>query len=132
MSNCTGHQRFIFLSFLSVSNSADVKIGTMSLNEIAVDLTCEPEPFQPARTPPPSEDDDSPLPGQFAFPAVREKEDMDNLNDDPKYHVHGGMLKMAKAMGDIGKPVHLGVLEALHNNPDFGTLRFPLSYLRSC
>ncbi|KIM45786.1 hypothetical protein M413DRAFT_440826 [Hebeloma cylindrosporum] len=93
--------------------------GTMSLNEIAVDLTCEAEPFQPARTPPPSEDDETPLPGQFAFPTIQEKEDKDNLNDDPKYHVHGGMLKMAKAMGDIGKPVHLGVLEALHNNPDF-------------
>jgi len=95
----------------------------MSLNEIAVDLTCEPEPFQPACTPLPSEYDDSPLPGQFAFPTIQGKE---NLNDDPKYHVHGGMLKMAKAMGDIGKPVHLGVLEALHNNPDFGTLRFSL------
>jgi hypothetical protein len=33
------------------------------------------------------------------------------------------MLKLARAMGDIGKPVHLAVLEALYNNPDFGTLR---------
>jgi len=103
----------------------------MSLNEIAVDLTCEPEPFQPARTPPPSEDYDVPLPGQFVFPAMPEKEERDNLNDDPKYHVHGGMLKMAKAMGDIGKPVHLAVLEALHNNPDFGAFGCLLCYARN-
>jgi hypothetical protein len=56
-----------------------------------------------------------------------EKENRDN--GDLKYHVHGGMLKMAKAMGDIGKPVHLAVLEALHHNPDFGALRFSLRYL---
>ena len=91
----------------------------MSLNEIAVDLTCEPESFQPATTPAHSEDDDSPLPGQFAFPSMAEKDAVTDENA-PRYHVHGGMLRMAKAMGDIGKPVHLAVLEALHNNPEFG------------
>lgn len=91
-------------------------LGTMSLNEIAVDLTCEPDTFQPASTPPPSEADENPVPGQFAFPAVSEKEN----TSDRVYHVHGGMLRMAKAMGDVGKPVHLAVLEALYNNPDFG------------
>ncbi|KDR74509.1 hypothetical protein GALMADRAFT_250502 [Galerina marginata CBS 339.88] len=92
--------------------------GTMSLNEIAVDLTCEPDIFQPASTPPPSETDEIPVPGQFAFPSVSEKETAADGNV-PKYHVHGGMLKMAKVMGDVGNPVHLAVLEALHNNPEF-------------
>ncbi|KAF8898150.1 hypothetical protein CPB84DRAFT_1709834 [Gymnopilus junonius] len=92
--------------------------GTMSLNEIAVDLTCDPEPFQPATTPVQSEDDDAPVPGQFAFPSILDKDIIPGENV-PKYHVHGGMLRMAKAMGDIGKPVHLAVLEALHSNPEF-------------
>ena len=65
----------------------------MSLNEIAVDLTCQPEPFEPPT-----------VPG----------------TDAPAYHVHGGILRMARAMGDAGKPVQLAVQEALHNNPDFG------------
>ncbi|KAF8966422.1 hypothetical protein BDZ97DRAFT_682787 [Flammula alnicola] len=92
--------------------------GTMSLNEIAVDLTCEPEQFQPASTSPPSEVDEIPVPGQFAFPSIREKE-ATSTTDLPKYNVHGGILKMARAMGDVGKPVHLAVMEALYNNPDF-------------
>jgi len=95
----------------------------MSLNEIAVDLTCEPDIFQPASTPPSSSDDeddeDSPMPGTFAFQTTSEKET--GVEDGPpRYEVHGGMLRMAKAMGDIGNPVHLAVLEALFNNPDYG------------
>ena len=93
----------------------------MSLNEIAVDLTCDPESFQPASTPPPTEQDDHLLPGQFAFPSISEKETTrEETTGESEYHVHGGMLKMAKLMGDIGKPVQLAVLDALHNNPDYG------------
>jgi len=35
------------------------------------------------------------------------------------YYVHSGMLRMAKAMGEIGKPVQLAVQEALYHNPGF-------------
>ncbi|CAA7259566.1 unnamed protein product [Cyclocybe aegerita] len=94
--------------------------GTMSLNEIAVDLTCQPETFQPASTPPAPHSDDEDyvsVPGQFSFPTIAEKEASDG--GAPTYHVHGGMLRLAKAMGDVGKPVQLAVMEALHHNPDF-------------
>jgi len=37
----------------------------------------------------------------------------------PRYHVHGGMLKMARIMGEVGKPVHLAVREALSYNPEY-------------
>jgi sn1-specific diacylglycerol lipase len=47
----------------------------------------------------------------------------------PKYHVHSGMYRMAKAMGDVGKPVQLAVLDALYRNPDYGSIR--LLVLRS-
>ncbi|KAF8871434.1 hypothetical protein CPB85DRAFT_1445570 [Mucidula mucida] len=85
--------------------------GTMSLNEIAVDLTCDPVDFQPAR---PSLPEETPVPGQFAFPTEHPVEE-----DAPKYQVHGGILQMAKAMGDIGRPVQIAVQEALHKNPDY-------------
>ncbi|KAH9483004.1 Diacylglycerol lipase-beta [Psilocybe cubensis] len=90
--------------------------GTMSLNEIAVDLTCEPDVFQPATTPSSSDIDENPVPGQFVFPEISEKEES---SSDHKYHVHGGMLRLAKAMGDVGKPVHQAVLQALYNNPEY-------------
>jgi len=96
----------------------------MSLNEIAVDLTCDPQDFQPANTAPlrspfdDSDDDEAPIPGKFVFPTISEA-DKAKEDSPPQYQVHGGMLRMAKAMGDIGKPVHLAVLEALYNNPDY-------------
>ena len=93
----------------------------MSLNEIAVDLTCDAETFRPASTPPSTKQGDPPFPGQFPFPSSSKKEaTVDETTGEPEYHVHGGMLKMAKLMGDVGKPVQLAVLEALHNNPDYG------------
>jgi hypothetical protein len=91
--------------------------GTMSLNEIAADLTCESEWFEPAKTPPPSEV--PPLPGQFRFP-TKQPTDSTRRAQGNRYHVHGGMLKLAKAMGDVGKPVQVAVMEALYANPDFG------------
>lgn len=95
--------------------------GTMSLNEIAVDLTCDSELFEPATTSLHGEEDEPPIPGHFSFPTFQEKEAAENRSTKPKYHVHGGMARMAKAMGSIGKPVHLAVQEALYNHPDFGT-----------
>ncbi|KAG9219484.1 hypothetical protein CCMSSC00406_0005378 [Pleurotus cornucopiae] len=87
--------------------------GTMSLNEIAVDLTCDPEEFEPEITVR-LEGDETPVPGQYSipFPSVAQNR--------PTYHVHGGMLRMARAMGDIGKPVQLAVQEALYKNPGYG------------
>ena len=92
----------------------------MSLNEIAVDLTCDAETFLPASTPPSTDEDDHLLPGQFVFPTISEEVSVEETTGEPEYHVHGGMLKMAKLMGDVGKPVQLAVLDALHNNPDYG------------
>ncbi|PBK73212.1 hypothetical protein ARMSODRAFT_720835 [Armillaria solidipes] len=86
--------------------------GTMSLNEIAVDLTCDPEDFAPSRTTT-SEQDETPIPGQFTFPTPSVEP------PSPKYQVHSGILRMAKAMGDVGKPVQIAVQEALHRNPGY-------------
>ncbi|KAG6819819.1 hypothetical protein H0H93_008229 [Arthromyces matolae] len=86
--------------------------GTMSLNEIAADLTCDAEDFEPAVTEP---EEIQPLPGQFAFPS------MANGSSTPhtRYHVHSGMLRMARAMGGMGKPVQIAVQEALYHNPNY-------------
>ncbi len=91
-------------------------LGTMSLNEIAVDLTCEPEPFKPAtsyvpRDAPPA------VPGNYQFPETGPPLEAAGT---PTYHVHSGMLRLARAMGDVGKPVQLAVQNALHHNPGFG------------
>lgn len=95
--------------------------GTMSLNEIAVDLTCDTVDFQPARTGPP---DTMPIPGRFAFPTVHEEEgEGETAKEGAKeetYQVHSGILRMAKAMGDLGRPVQVAVQEALFRNPEYG------------
>jgi sn1-specific diacylglycerol lipase len=93
--------------------------GTMSLNEIAADLTCEPEEFEPATTDL-SEQNENPVPGQFAFPSLPQLRSGASSTTSPRYHVHSGMLRMARAMGDVGKPVQLAVQAALHHNPDYG------------
>ncbi|KAF5369737.1 hypothetical protein D9757_011987 [Collybiopsis confluens] len=93
--------------------------GTMSLNEIAVDLTCEPEEFEPAATVVTEELESPVLSGQIKFP--RQASISSLASSHPRrYQVHGGMLRMARAMGDIGKPVQLAVHEALYKNPDYG------------
>jgi len=90
----------------------------MSLNEIAVDLTCRPEPFQPAQTDSfESVDEEAADSYVWRQSTSRRKSKM---KKQPTYFVHSGMLRMAKAMGDIGKPVQLAVQEALYNNPGFG------------
>ncbi|KAJ7087313.1 hypothetical protein B0H15DRAFT_843485 [Mycena belliarum] len=87
--------------------------GTMSLNEIAVDLTCEEEDFEPAITTT-SEADETPIPGQFVFSVCDA-----SAPQPPRHHAHGGMLRMARAMGGVGKPVQLAVHEALLHNPGY-------------
>lgn len=96
--------------------------GTMSLNELAVDLTCHPESFQPAQTQGLDIDEEDDIrehhtPGNHTPRMFGESEQ--ERNQSP-YHVHSGMLRMAKAMGEIGKPVQLAVQDALYHNPEFG------------
>ncbi|XP_006459806.1 hypothetical protein AGABI2DRAFT_202200 [Agaricus bisporus var. bisporus H97] len=96
--------------------------GTMSLNEIAVDLTCHPEPFQPARTQDADIDEEDyefiETPGDYmTSPSTKQYEQ--ESQKGPSYNVHSGMLRMAKAMGESGKPVQLAVQEALYHNPGF-------------
>jgi len=96
----------------------------MSLNELAVDLTCEPVAFHPAKTD--AETDDT-LPRGFSLPNFRHKNSKEHEGSDSEnsaYLVHGGMLRMAKAMGDVGNPVHMTVLSALQKNPTYGALAF--------
>lgn len=106
-----------------ISFLTDLK-GTMSLNEIAADLTCAPEEFEPATTDY-SDTAQSPMPGTFAFPSLSQipLSSASSTMNVP-YHVHSGMLRMARAMGDAGKPVQLAVQTALHNNPDYGSCMF--------
>lgn len=117
--------------------------GTMSLNELAVDLTCDPADFRIHVTPPsddPSVDEDAELdafeeqleniPGAFPMdlstpiavhPLRRTRSRCSTSSeDDGTYQVHGGMLKMAKAMGSRGKPVHIIVRHALKRNEGYG------------
>ncbi|RDB15457.1 Sn1-specific diacylglycerol lipase alpha [Hypsizygus marmoreus] len=89
--------------------------GTMSLNEIAADLTCDPEEFEPATS---EGDEDEHLPGQYSFPAMNASQ-TSQASSAPRYHVHSGIARMTRAMGDVGKPVHLAVQVALYNNPDY-------------
>lgn len=100
--------------------------GTMSLNELAVDLTCEPIDFEPAamedETPEQLPTTSSwmsgiPFPSSSSF--KRFPRQSFSSTTPPRYHVHGGMSKMARIMGEVGKPVHLAVQEALSYNPEY-------------
>jgi hypothetical protein len=109
--------------------------GTMSLNELAVDLTCEPVEFEPASTNLQStaEDEEAPeqrssirMPTHFPFPTSssfrrfpRQSTTSISSMTQPRYQVHSGMLKMARIMGEVGKPVHRAVQDALRHNPDY-------------
>jgi sn1-specific diacylglycerol lipase len=102
----------------------------MSLNEIAVDLTCESAEFEPAST----EEEEVHVPGRITFPSQHISPSSSSFSQ-LRYHVHSGMLRMARAMGDIGKPVQLAVLEALHRNPDYGSrcvYLCPAPYISCC
>ena len=121
----------------------------MSLNELAVDLTCDPAPFQPASgnigaASKPAQDVD---PMAEGFTSGGENTDTSTTDDEgvyvggnangnsvpfPRtnsglrtpgpvtYDVHGGMLKMARVMGDKGKPLHKAVRDALRKNRGYG------------
>ncbi|KAH7888135.1 hypothetical protein F5I97DRAFT_1828981 [Phlebopus sp. FC_14] len=98
--------------------------GTMSLNELAVDLTCDPVEFEPASSVPGEErlypDDMVPFPGSGKEQnCIRPSRFSVSTEKHPGYRVHGGMLRMARVMGEIGKPVHLAVMDALKRNPEY-------------
>ncbi|KAI0057714.1 alpha/beta-hydrolase [Artomyces pyxidatus] len=124
--------------------------GTMSLNELAVDLTCDLEDFEPAggdddavREEVPADvreeeeegADDDRMPGSLPFPSMSPRPpsirtgwtrmrsasfmSVASFATVPSYRVHGGMLRMAMAMGGKGKPVHVAVKEALRKNKGF-------------
>jgi len=103
--------------------------GTMSLNELAVDLTCDPAPFKPATTSSnDSEDEDvfvdclDDLPSSLPFPSIVEPPTPSSFassESERVYKVHGGMLRMAQVMGAADKPVHRAVRDALRNNPGY-------------
>lgn len=116
--------------------------GTMSLNELAVDLTCDTAPFElpcdmyrsrsrsRSRPPPPGsgsdvEDQMEGMPGFFPIdistpstPTHARKSSGEDV-DGEEHLVHGGMLKMARAMGGRGKPVHVAVRDALRRNSGY-------------
>lgn len=116
--------------------------GTMSLNELAVDLTCDPADFRlhtmyPKHPRSPAEDDEldafdeelENIPGSFpmdistplvTLPLTRTvSRGSTSSEDDGIYQVHGGILKMARVMGSRGKPVHIAVKRALRRNEGY-------------
>lgn len=123
--------------------------GTMSLNELAVDLTCDPVDFHLHFYGPPldvssmteQEELDAfdqqldSIPGSFPLdlstpstPAAtirrknhsRQPSSSSTFSEASNTHqVHGGMLKMARAMGNRGKPVHAAVRHALNQNDGY-------------
>lgn len=123
--------------------------GTMSLNELAVDLTCDPADFHvrsSRRSTYPEDPDEQAeldafneqlesMPGSFPLdlstppsPVVhidgrahsRHPTGSSTFSErGDTYQVHGGMLKMARVMGGKGKPVYLAVKNALKQNAGY-------------
>ncbi|KAH9037613.1 alpha/beta-hydrolase [Lactarius pseudohatsudake] len=123
--------------------------GTMTLNEIAVDLTCEPEEFEPASGDDEEEDydsdsdgeygdedqdgDDTDVPGSMPsgsdqllrVPNSRRRlrsasfRSVNSFEEKHRYLVHGGILKMSLKMGGRGRPVFTAVKEALSRNEGY-------------
>lgn len=58
------------------------------------------------------------MPGSLPFSPIEST----GLDEDASetYAVHGGMLRMARVMGEEGKPVHTAVRDALRKNPRYG------------
>lgn len=90
--------------------------GTMSLNEIAADLTCDREIFHTASS---RTFEDPTPPGRFKFPSENTHSRTAPEADQRAYFVHSGILRMAQSMGEVGNPVHLAVHEALYTNPNY-------------
>ncbi|KDN38893.1 hypothetical protein RSAG8_09174, partial [Rhizoctonia solani AG-8 WAC10335] len=80
--------------------------GTYSLNELAIDLTCEPVHFTPARETP-------------IFRPRDDSKEQGVETGDETHIVHGGMLKTAELMGLPGKPVHTAIAKALQKHPGY-------------
>lgn len=115
--------------------------GTMSLNELAVDLTCDPAEFtiySPARKSKDPVDEQETLdafdeeletiPGSFPIdlstpppksPIRRTAARSQSFDEENTFEVHGGMLKMARAMGSKGKPVYAAIKYALKQNEGY-------------
>ncbi|KAI0699803.1 hypothetical protein BC835DRAFT_1405006 [Cytidiella melzeri] len=122
--------------------------GTMSLNELAVDLTCDPADFRvkSSRRPSGTADADEQaeleafheqlegMPGSFPLdlstPPIsdcslhrahsRHSTGSSTFSENGDvYQVHGGMLKMARVMGGKGKPVYMAVKHALKQNDSY-------------
>ena len=119
----------------------------MSLNDLAVDLTCEPKEIELDRSTqadlPPSSpfaredgnhDDHSfidiedileSIPG--SYPGFLDNDVASVLSPSTSqfsisgdsYQVHGGIHKMAMEMGSVGRPVWLVVKDALKRNPSY-------------
>ncbi|KAG0698271.1 hypothetical protein DFH29DRAFT_942198, partial [Suillus ampliporus] len=97
--------------------------GTMSLNELAVDLTCDPVEFEPASSTSQEDAGDSISIPQGPLRKIPSETFIDSL----------GRLRMIAAqipssrrdaphgrvMGEIGKPVHVAVMDALTRNPGY-------------
>jgi sn1-specific diacylglycerol lipase len=120
--------------------------GTMTLNEVAVDLTCEPEEFEPAcwndddeervhlqgGGGDPDRDKESQKQQTLLVPSsqrtIRSSSFMSvtSFGEEEKhpYLVHGGILKMSLAMGGRGGPVFTAVKEALSRNQGYGEFLF--------
>lgn len=115
----------------------------MSLNDLAVDLTCEPKEIKlncNTELPPPFTAEDS-CSGDHSFVGVEDILqsipgsypgflDNDTAFELPpyqsqftisgdNYQVHGGIHKMAMEMGSVGRPVWLVVNNALKRNPSY-------------
>ena len=121
--------------------------GTVSLNDLAVDLTCEPKeinldhgaqkcspplsPFSGDGLPRDNhssidvEDILESIPG--SYPGFLDNDAACGLSPSTShlsisgdnYQVHGGIQKMAMEMGSVGRPVWLVVNDALKRNPSY-------------
>jgi sn1-specific diacylglycerol lipase len=119
----------------------------MSLNDLAVDLTCEPQEidldfgmqvdplpsspllgdnsYRDGRLPIGINDILESMPG--SYPGFLDNNHVSGLPPSishlsisgDSYQVHGGIHKMAKEMGSIGRPVWLVVSDALKRHPSY-------------
>lgn len=125
--------------------------GTMSLNELAVDLTCDPVDFHVKRSRQSTNAVDADeqaeldafdeqlesIPGAFPLDLStplspvpsserahsRRPTGSSTFSENGDIHqVHGGMLKMARVMGGKGKPVYVAVRSALRENEGYSKL----------
>lgn len=131
--------------------------GTMSLNELAVDLTCDPVEFHVKSSGEPQADEQEELdafneqlesiPGSFPLDLSTPPPSpihgrgrahsrrptggstFSEVGDSHK--AHGGMLKMARVMGGKGKPVYIAVRHALKQNDGYSEFRLVTDFLVS-